>query len=68
MPDLRRIALRWPRKHAYRIQRFNPYLVMTRNQKLALWLGIIAVLMGVFSLYTQPDFLVTLATQVWACF
>ena len=41
---------------------------MTRNQKLALWLGILAVLMGVFSLYTQPDFLVTLANQVWACF
>lgn len=41
---------------------------MTRNQKLALWLGILAVLMDVFSLYTQPDFLVTLANQVWACF
>lgn len=41
---------------------------MTRNQKLALWLGILTVLMDVFSLYTQPDFLVTLANQVWACF
>lgn len=26
------------------------------------------VLMGVFALYTRPDFLVTLANQVWACF
>jgi hypothetical protein len=26
------------------------------------------VLVGVLSLYLQPTFLVTLATQVWACF
>jgi hypothetical protein len=26
------------------------------------------VLAGVLSLYLQPTFLVTLATQVWACF
>jgi hypothetical protein len=24
--------------------------------------------LGVFALYTRPDFLVTLANQVWACF
>ncbi len=24
--------------------------------------------LAVFALYTQPDFLVTLANQVWACF
>ncbi|MFZ3129423.1 MAG: hypothetical protein WA136_15550 [Rhodoferax sp.] len=28
----------------------------------------LAVLAGVFSLYTQPDFLVQLANQLWACF
>ena len=28
----------------------------------------VAILLGVFALYTQPDFLVTLANQVWACF
>ncbi|MFY8041949.1 MAG: hypothetical protein ACOVOD_03395 [Rhodoferax sp.] len=28
----------------------------------------LAALMGVFYLYTQPDFLVQLANQVWACF
>ena len=27
-----------------------------------------AVLAGVFLLYLQPDFMVTLAQQVWACF
>lgn len=28
----------------------------------------IAVLFGVFALYSRSDFLVTLADQVWACF
>ncbi len=28
----------------------------------------LATLFGVFYLYTQPDFLVLLANQVWACF
>lgn len=41
---------------------------MKRNLKFGLWVGGVAVLLGVFSLYTQPDFLVTLANQVWACF
>jgi hypothetical protein len=27
-----------------------------------------AVLVGVFLLYTQPDFMVQMANQVWACF
>jgi hypothetical protein len=27
-----------------------------------------AALLGVFALYVQPDFLVTLSNQVWACF
>jgi hypothetical protein len=26
------------------------------------------VLAGVFLLYTQPDFMVQMANQVWACF
>jgi len=34
-----------------------------------LGLGVMAtVLLGVLSLYLQPTFLVTLASQVWACF
>jgi len=35
---------------------------------IAMTVAIAAVLLGVFSLYTQPDFLVTLADQLWACF
>ncbi|MBN9410615.1 MAG: hypothetical protein J0H69_15810 [Burkholderiales bacterium] len=27
-----------------------------------------AALLGVFSLYTQPEFLVALSEQMWACF
>lgn len=33
------------------------------------WLAAaVAVLGGVFALYTRPDFLVTLIDQVWSCF
>jgi hypothetical protein len=28
----------------------------------------LAVLAGVFSLYAQPDFLVQIGNQIWACF
>jgi hypothetical protein len=28
----------------------------------------VAVLLAVFTLYTRPAFLVTLADQIWACF
>jgi len=28
----------------------------------------LAILLGVLSLYLQPDFLLTLANQVWGCF
>ncbi len=28
----------------------------------------LAVLLAVFSLYTRPDFLLTLANQLWSCF
>lgn len=30
--------------------------------------ALLAVLMGVFALYLQPDFMLTLADQIWACF
>jgi hypothetical protein len=35
-----------------------------------LWLLAVAlvVLAGVFLMYTQPDFIVQMANQVWACF
>jgi hypothetical protein len=37
-------------------------------QKVALWTVAIAALLGVFALYTRPEFLFTLANQVWSCF
>jgi hypothetical protein len=37
-------------------------------RKLLLWAGAIGASLGVFMLYTRPDFLVTLADQLWACF
>lgn len=36
--------------------------------KIALWSAALAASLGVFSLYTRPDFLLTLASQVWSCF
>jgi len=32
------------------------------------WCGALLALAGVWSLYTQPDFLVKLADQLWSCF
>lgn len=39
----------------------------TARQLLA-WALALAVLLAVFALYTRPDFLVSLADQLWACF
>jgi hypothetical protein len=39
-----------------------------RLTRISAWLAASTVLLGVFALYTQPDFLVVLANQVWACF
>lgn len=36
--------------------------------KIALWSLAIAVSLAVFALYTRPDFLFTLANQLWSCF
>ena len=36
--------------------------------RIALWAGAVAALLGVFALYTRPEFLFTLASQVWSCF
>lgn len=36
-------------------------------QRALAWAGAIAVLAGVFVLYTQPDLRVALAEQIWAC-
>ena len=37
-------------------------------QKTLLWSLATLASLGVFALYTRPDFLVTLANQVWSCF
>lgn len=42
--------------------------MMRTWQHIAAWVLALAVLLGVFSLYLRPDFMVQLAQQVWACF
>ena len=41
---------------------------MTWGKRLAIAGLALAVLAGVFVLYTRPDFMVQMANQVWACF
>ena len=36
--------------------------------RLAAYATALAVLLAVFAAYTRPDFLVTLADQLWSCF
>ncbi|WP_255576189.1 hypothetical protein [Comamonas sp. Y33R10-2] len=37
-------------------------------QRILIWAAVVAVLLAVFALYMQPQFMLTLADQVWACF
>ena len=37
-------------------------------RRLALYTLAVAATVGVFALYTRPDFLRSLADQIWACF
>ncbi len=50
----------------------SPPVPATRSAALwrrgLLWLAVLLILLAVFALYTQPDFMVMLADQVWACF
>jgi len=41
---------------------------MNSGQKFLLYAIVIGVILMVFSLYTQPAFLVLLANQIWTCF
>ncbi len=34
----------------------------------AIWAAVVLALAGTFALYARPDFLVTLADHIWACF
>lgn len=34
----------------------------------AAWTAVLLVLAAVFFAYTRPDFMVTVANQIWACF
>jgi hypothetical protein len=38
------------------------------GKEILLYVAAAGLLLTVFSLYARPDFLVTLANQVWACF
>jgi hypothetical protein len=39
-----------------------------RAQQLIVWAVALTLLLAVFGLYTRPEFLVSLADQLWACF
>jgi len=39
-----------------------------RLRALVAYAAVLAALAGVFALYTQPELLVTLSEQIWACF
>ncbi len=41
---------------------------MSWRKNLLLAIVATVVLVGVFLLYTQPDFMVQMANQMWACF
>ena len=41
---------------------------MNWRKKLLLVAAATVVLVGVFLLYTRPDFMVQMANQAWACF
>ena len=41
---------------------------MKRIPKFLLLAGMLLVLAGVFAMYGQADFMLTLANQVWGCF
>lgn len=41
---------------------------MTQRCRLLIAVLAVGVLTGVFLLYTQPDFMVQMANQLWSCF
>jgi hypothetical protein len=46
-----------------------PRKLLLKPFKIAsIWAAVLAALLAVFALYTRPDFMLTLANQVWVCF
>ena len=43
-------------------------MLAMRARHLALWALVLAALFAVFMLYLKPEFVLTLANQLWACF
>ncbi len=41
---------------------------MAPRYKIVIYAAALAVLLGVFVLYTRPEFLLNLADQLWSCF
>ena len=41
---------------------------MSLPKRLLTWVLAVGVLGAVFLLYTQPDFMVQMANQLWSCF
>ncbi|WP_278249363.1 hypothetical protein [Hylemonella gracilis] len=41
---------------------------MTRLHRLLIWATALAAVAAAFALYLRPEFMVTLADQIWACF
>ncbi|WP_272954145.1 hypothetical protein [Ramlibacter lithotrophicus] len=39
-----------------------------RARKVLAYVAAVAVLLGVFALYTRPELMITISEQVWACF
>lgn len=37
-------------------------------RKVLAYAAAVAVLLGVFALYTRPELMITLSDQIWACF
>lgn len=50
------------------VRQRKPLEAMKNSSKILLYLAAVGLLLAVFSLYTRPDFLFTLANQVWGCF
>jgi hypothetical protein len=41
---------------------------MSRKARLAVYAALIAVLAGVFALYSKPQIMVAVSDVIWACF